>query len=135
MMRCFSLVLLAGSVCIVAGCSRGGGNTPPVAKVKGMVNLDGKPMQGGEARFNAAGMPPRVLEIKEGAFSGEAYVGKNRVEIVWDKDGPPNPMDPNSRIKVNAVADRFSGVNSPFNIDISKEGSSDLKFDVTSARR
>jgi len=106
-----------------------------MVKVSGTVNLDGKPMEGGEIRFSVPGQPVRSIEIKSGAFSGETFVGKNLVQVVWEKEGPPNPMDPNSKLKVNTVSPRFAGVDSPLSADIGKDGAKDLKFDVTSAKR
>jgi len=137
MNRLVSSFLLLAIVCVPVGCDKSGTNKgPALAKVSGKVTLDGKPMNGGEVRFFAENQPARSIEIKDGAFSGEAYVGKNRVDVVWDKDGPPNPMMPDGpRIKVNAVAPQFSGANSPFNADVPAGGAQDLKFDVTSARQ
>src|SRR5262245_36710766 len=108
---------------------------PTLVPVKGTVNLDGKPMEGGEIRFVVTGQPAVVIEIKGGTFSGKAPVGKNTVEVVWDQDGPPNPMDPSTRIKVNTVAVQFSGANSILSADVPSAGATDLKFDVTSVRR
>jgi len=133
MMRHLACVFLFCSVAwLLAGCKKNTGNATKMAPVKGTVNLDGKAMAGGEVRFSIAGQAPKILEVKDGTFSGEAYVGKNHVEVVWEKDGPPHPMDPNTRLKVNAIAPRFSGPESPFKPDIPAGGSSDLKFDVTS---
>lgn len=129
---------LVFGVCVwfLAGCSGGGGGKgPATAKVGGTVNLDGKPMAGGEVRFNVAGQPVKSLEVKDGTFAGEVFTGKNRVDVVWDKDGPPNPMNPSERIKVNAVSDQYSGPNSPFNVEIGAGGDTSLKFDVKSARK
>jgi len=117
------------------GCQQRNSTAPPVAKVKGTVSLDGKPMAGGEVRFNVVGQPVKSIEVKDGAFSGEAFVGKTRVDVVWEKDGPPNPMNPSSPIKVNVVSDNFSGPNSPFNFDVSQSGPNEFKLDVASARR
>jgi hypothetical protein len=106
-----------------------------LATVKGTVNLDGKPMTGGEIRFSVSGQPVKSIEIKDGAFSGQVYTGKNLVEVVWDQDGPPNPMDPSTRIKVNVISPHFSGANSALSADVGANGATDLKFEVTSARR
>lgn len=127
-----SFLFLAG--CVV-GCSSRGPAAPSLAKVSGKVNLDGKPMSEGEIRFSIAGQPPKTLPIKDGAFTGEVHAGKNRVEVSQEKDGPPHPMDPKQRLKVNVVSDRFWGGNSTLSIDVDAKGSSDLKFEVTSARR
>ena len=119
----------------LTGC-KSSTTAPAVVPVKGTVNLDGKPMAGGEVRFIAPGQPAQVIEIKsDGTFSGQAYVGKNQVEVVWDQDGPPNPMEPATPIKVNVVAPQFSGADSRLSADVGSGGASDLKFDVTSARR
>lgn len=119
----------------LTGCKKSNSSDPDLVKVSGTVNLDGKAMAGGEIRFSVPGKPVKTLEIKDGTFSGEVFVGKNLVGIVWDKDGPPNPTDPSTRVKVNAVAPNFSGPNSSLNADIGADGSTTLKFDVTSARR
>lgn len=126
------LILLSGAL---VGCSGGGTKGPAAAPVKGTVNLDGKPMAGGEVRFSAPGFPPKVIEVKDGAFEGEAFAGSNKIEVVWDKDGPPNPTDPTTKMKVNAVADKFSGPNTPFSFEIPAGGKTDITLAVTSARR
>jgi hypothetical protein len=119
---------------LVAGCAETGPALPQLAKVAGTVILDGKPMEGGEVRFNALGQPPRVLPVQGGAFAGEAFVGSNQIDVVWDKEGPPHPMDPTTRIMVNVVASQFQGPSSPFKVEVVEAGVSDLKFEVTSAR-
>jgi hypothetical protein len=136
MKRLTCLLLLVGLLSLVSGCSGGGGpKGPPVAKVSGTVKLDGKPMQGGEIRFYAEGQPAKTMEIKDGAFSGEAHTGKNRVDVLWEKDGPPHPMDPSQKLKVNTVSAQFSGASSILNAEVGEGGKSDLTFEVTSARR
>jgi hypothetical protein len=117
---------------VLVGCSGNQGNTPPLAPVSGKVTLDGKPMGGGEVRFSVPGQPVKVLEVKDGAFAGEVFTGKNGVEVVWEVDGGPNPMDPSTKLKVNKVDAKYLGPNSPFSEDIGKEGKSDLHFKVTS---
>ena len=91
-------------------------------------------MPEGEVRFNFAGAPVVSLPVKDGAFSGDVMVGANRVDVIWEVDGPPHPMDPSQRIRVNKVDARFSGAYSPFNPNVPAAGASDLKFDVRSAR-
>jgi hypothetical protein len=126
--------LFASTICLLAGCGGGGPSAPPpVAKVKGTVNLDGKPMPNGEIRFSVGAQAPRNLEVKDGAFSGEVYTGKNTVEVVQEKDAP-NPMDPKLTMKVNMVDPKFVGPGSPLSADVPASGASDLKFDVTSKR-
>jgi hypothetical protein len=135
MNRFVCVAVLAGVAWCATGCKDSSATTPSLVPVKGTVTLDGKPMAGGEVRFTAPGQTLRTVEIKDGAFSGQAYPGKNRVDVVWDQDGPPNPMDPSSRIKVNTVAPQFSGPNSKLSADIGSSGAPDLKFEVTSARK
>lgn len=136
MKRSLSACLLCSFVWLAAGCTQENPHkSPPLAKVSGTVNLDGKPMGGGEARFFADGQPAQILPINGGNFSGEVHTGKNRIEIVWEKDGPPHPMNPKEFIKVNAVHSKFAGVDTPFKQDIGSGGATDLKFDVTSARK
>lgn len=132
MHRSLCALLLLFCVCYLMGCGGGSNSGPPVAKVSGTVKLDGKPMAGGEVRFSVAGLPAKSLPISGGSYSGEAPVGKNKVEVVWDKDGPPNPTDPSTKMKVNAVNMRFSGPDSQLNAEV-KEGENTFNFDVTSA--
>ena len=121
--------------CLLAGCSKSESTAPGLAKVSGTVTLDGKPMGGGEVRFNAPGQTAKVLEIKDGKFSGEVCVGKNLVDVVWEKDGKPNEMNKGTFYKVNMVSDYYSGPTTPFVPEIAAGGASDLKFEVKSARK
>src|SRR5262245_52169479 len=57
------------------GCTPERKGAAPAAQVKGTVHLDGKPLPTGEIHFETAGYPPRVLQVKDGNFSGEAPVG------------------------------------------------------------
>jgi sialic acid synthase len=89
----------------------------------------------GKKLVAARDLPPGWVirpEDVAGVFSGEVFTGKNRVEVVWDVDGPPNPMDPSQKVKVNKVAAKYTGVNSPLSTEVPSEGKTDLKFEVTS---
>jgi hypothetical protein len=130
MQRILGTLLFVSLVAFV-GCSKPGPTTPALAPVKGKVNLDGKAMGGGEIRFGVAGQPVKTLPIKDGTFEGQVFAGQNVIEVLWEKDGPPHPMDPNQRMKINTVAPKYSGPNSPLNKTIDASGASDLKFDVT----
>jgi len=113
---------------LIVGCSSHNAHTtPPTAKVSGKVTLDGKPMAEGEIRFNVAGQPPQICPIKDGAYSGEAYIGKNRVEIVLEKDGPPSTTDPKTPTKINIVAPK------ELVAEINASGATPSSFEVTSA--
>lgn len=91
-------------------------------------------MEDGKISFNVVGVPGKTFDISAGAFSGEAYVGKNQVEIVRENAEQPHPMDPTQKIKVNTVDPKFSGPNTPFKPEIGESGATDLKFEVTSAK-
>lgn len=129
----FACLVLTVSILAVLGCQAKPPALPPTAKVEGAVTLDGKPMEGGEVRFQTVGQPVQTIAVKDGKFSGSAYLGQNQVDVVWEKDGPRNPTDPNSFVKVNTVSDKFSGGKSPLKADVGKDGASGLKFEVTSA--
>jgi hypothetical protein len=123
----FVIVLLA------AGCGPGQPKPPPLAKVAGTVTLDGQPMEGGEVRFSVAGQPAQVVPVQGGAFDGKAFVGQNQIEVVWEKDAP-NPSMPDTTMKVNSVSSEFQGAGSPLKAEVGKDGATDLKFAVTSAK-
>src|SRR5580765_8453211 len=98
MHRFAGTILLCGALAWTVGCSSPeNAKAPPLVKVSGTVKLDGKPMEGGEARFIVAGQPPKALPIKGGAFAGEVFEGKNEIGVVWDKEGGPNPTDPTTK--------------------------------------
>lgn len=134
MIRVCGMVLFAVLVGSIVGCSATPNTAPSLAPVKGKVNLDGKAMDGGEVRFGVAGFPVKSLVIKDGAFEGAVFAGSNTIEVIWEKDGPPHPMDPKVRIKVNTVSEKFSGPASALNKTIDAQGATDLKFDVTSSK-
>jgi hypothetical protein len=115
------------------GCTPQNAPPPALAPVKGTVNLDGKAMPEGEIRFNVMGQAPMSMPIKDGAFSGEAFIGKNQVEVVLEKKGPPSTTDPNTFTTINVISPRFFGPNTSLKADVGANGTSDLKFDVTTA--
>ncbi len=134
-MKLLSVSLVVGlTVMALVGCDKGP-QLPKQAEVSGTVMLDGKPMDAGEVRFFVGNEPPVTLPVTGGAFSGKVFVGQSRIDVVRDVDGPPHPMDPTQKMKVNSVDPRFMGPSSPFKHDISADGVKDLKFEVTSARR
>jgi hypothetical protein len=90
--------------------------------------MDGKPMAEGNISFNIKGQPPKLFAIKDGAFSGQAFIGKNHVEVVLEKDGPPSSMDPKIMTKINAVAPK------ELNADVTASGVNPSTFDVNSAK-
>lgn len=120
------------SLLVLCSCTPQNAPPPPTAKVAGTVSVDGAPMQEGEIRFDVPGQPPKVLPVKNGAFSGEAFLGKNQVEVVHDVDGPPSTTDPKVHTKINTVAPEFSGPNTKLSADIVAAGAANLRFEVTS---
>jgi len=102
-----------------------------MAKVSGTVMLDKAKMPSGEISFSVPGQGPKTLEIKDGAFSGEVNVGKNLVEVSLMQDGPPHPMDPTQKLKVNQISEKFWGAHSTLSAEVLAAGATGLKFDVT----
>jgi len=123
----------AAFVCLafVCSCTPQNAPAPPTAKVSGKVTLDGQPMESGTIRFVVPSQPPKSMEIKSGAFSGEAFTGKNKVEVVKEVDGPPSTTDPKIITKINEVSTRFSGPTSKLSAEVPASGATDLKFEVT----
>lgn len=134
-MKLLSVALLVGlGLVALVGCGDKAPPLPKQAEVSGTVTLDGMPMDIGEVRFFVEHEPPVTLPVSGGAFSGKVFVGQNRIDVVRDVDGPPHPMDPTQRMKVNSVDPRFMGPGSPFKHEVTAEGAKDLKFEVTSRR-
>lgn len=134
MIRVFCGSVLSIAILVAAGCKQPTATGPAKAAVKGAVNLDGKPMADGEIRFSIPGQPVNTIAVQSGAYSGEAYPGKNKVEIFAYKAGPApknalSTDDPNP--KVNYVADKYN-VNSKLEAEVTEGGSNEFKFDVTS---
>jgi hypothetical protein len=99
------------------------------------VTLDGKPLLEGDILFSIAGYPPEKIPIKEGAFSGEAMVGKNLVEVMAYKQGPPITTDPEKKpSKINTIPDKYNGPHSTLSADVGSSGANDLKFEVKSTK-
>jgi hypothetical protein len=116
-------------VLVISGCTPPQNAPPPfVAKVSGKVNLDGKAMPEGEVSFTVSGQPPRVIPIKDGEFAGEAFVGKNRVDVVLEKDGPPSTTDKKEPTKINAIQ------HGKLEADVTKDGANAFTFDVKSSK-
>jgi hypothetical protein len=120
---CFLVV-----IAVISGCAAQNAPPPPIVKVSGKVTLDGKEMADGEARFNLAGQAPKIFPIKAGAFSGEAFIGKNRVEVVLEKDGPPASTDAKKPIKINTIAPK------DLEAEVTKDGANTFTFAVTGVR-
>jgi hypothetical protein len=128
-------------VCIVSGllvvvgsfgCTANNDPAPPMVPVKGTVKLDNKPMSEGAISFEVSGQPPKSIDIKAGEYSGEAFVGKNKVHVTLMKKGPAATTDPNTFTSINGVAAQFSGPGTTLGAEVSKGGGNDFKFEVKS---
>ena len=117
-------------VALTSGCTPSVPKAPPLATVKGTVQLDGKPMKNGEIEFEAIAQPPKTLQIENGAFSGEVFTGKNTVRFHMYKEGPPASTDPEKpkNWRPSTPVQRKSQVR----LRCAWGGKSDLKFDMTS---
>jgi hypothetical protein len=116
------------------GCGSGPKGAAPAANVKGTINIDKKPIPTGEIHFGMAGVPPRVLEIKDGAFSGEAPIGQCQVEVFIYAEGPAPPKDKYGgvRPKTNTVPQKYWGPETTLKATVTEGGPNDFKFDITS---
>ncbi|WP_254509192.1 hypothetical protein [Anatilimnocola floriformis] len=132
-MKSFVSLVIGMAIVAIVGCGAGSNKLPSQAEIAGTVTLDGMPMTG-ELRCYVGNEPPITLPVSGGAFTGKVFVGANRIDVLSTVDGPPHPMDPTERVKVNIVDPKFSGPNSPFKQDVPAAGLKDLKFEVTSRR-
>jgi len=104
----------------------------PAAPVKGTVNQDGKPLPTGEIHFLLEGFPPGVLPIKDGTFSGDAPIGKDKVEVYVYVDGPVSDKYRGEASKKNIVPSKYWGPNTTLEANVEAGGANDFKFDITS---
>src|SRR5262245_42855892 len=115
------IVLFCSGLALVwlPGCAREQKSTGSAAPVKGTVTLNGNRVSAGEIHFGRTDAPPRVLEIKDGAFSGEAPVGKNQVEVYVYEEGPPSDKYGGTRLKKNVAPEKYWGPNSVLEATVS----------------
>ena len=128
----FLCCLLAIIPAAAAGC--GDGKThPTLADVSGTVTLDGKPLADGEIAFVVTGEAPANIPVKDGAFSGKAFSGKNRVEVRATKTLPKSPkaLPTDEAPKMNLIPDRYN-IRSTMETTVNAGGAKDLKFEVKS---
>jgi len=121
-----------GMTVIAMGYGCGSGDKPASVDVKGTVTFDGKPIPDGEIILTSPGQGPTIFPIKDGAFSGKALSGTNKVEVFAYKPGPPMTTDPEKKpTKINYLPDTY-GPNTKLTADVKAGGSNDFKFDLTS---
>ena len=133
MLRVFHSVMLV--VSLAALCS---GCTPKAAEVKtapvkGTVKLDGKPMAEGEVSFGIAGEVPKTIPVVNGAFSGQAGLGANRVQVMAYRKGTPVKMGDQEfgGERENYIPSKYNS-QSKLTAEVSAGGANDFSFDVTS---
>lgn len=105
---------------------------PPSAKVKGSISFNGRPLPAGEIHFGMVGVPPSVLPIKDGTFSGEAPVGKNQVEVYVYVEGPPSEKYRGVRPKHNVMPEKYWGAATILEASVAASGTNEFKFELTS---
>ncbi len=115
-----------------SGCGPAKPAAPPVARVKGSVNIDGKPVPTGEIHFGMPGTAATILEIKNGTFAGETPVGNNQVEVFIYVEGPPVEKYGGTRQKQNTTLPKYWGPNTTLSAEVSAGGPNEFKFDLTS---
>ncbi|WP_040891671.1 hypothetical protein [Zavarzinella formosa] len=124
------LMALFITIVSTTGCDSGKKKAVAVP-VKGSVMIDGKPLAEGEISFLVSNEAPTTFPIKDGAYSGNANVGKNKVEVRAFKDGPPLSTDPEKKpTKLNYLPERF-GISSQLTAEVTAGGTNDFKFEVS----
>lgn len=120
------------SILLASGCGPKKPTGPADVPVKGQVILDGKPLAEGQIAFFVQGSAPGSFPVSNGAFSGTAKEGTNRVEVRAFKDGPPLNTDPNKTpTKVNILPAKYN-TESKLTADVKAGSANEFKFDVTS---
>lgn len=127
MMRLLGLGL---AVVVIAGCTSKEAPTP-VAKINGSITIDMRPVPTGELHFVMPGIPPRVMQITNGAFSGDAPVGENKVEVFIYVEGPPSEKYGGERTKINSVPERYWGPNTSLMANVTASGPNEFQFNIT----
>ena len=121
-------------LCLMTGCPSSAPKKDPLAKVQGTVTLDKESMTEGEISFGLPGKPPNVLKIANGKFSGEARVGKNKVEISSYRTGPayekggyksPEPT------RENIIPAKYN-LESKLAAEVKEGSANEFQFEVTS---
>jgi hypothetical protein len=138
MVSCLGRSILSLSACsallaflLSTGCSSGP-KAPPLAPVKGTVNLDNKPMDAGDITFSIPGEVPSTLQVNAGAFAGNASIGKAKVEIRSYRPGKKNEMYPDQEPSPENFIPAKWNSESQLTADVTKDGPNEFKFDVTS---
>ena len=129
-MRTLLLAALAPLLIGLLGCSTAKGvPLDATVPVQGTVQLDGKPLAEGEITFAVDGKPPQIAAITQGAYSGKAIPGANRVEVaVYRTETDPMTGEP---MKVNTLPPRYS-FQSKLTAQVADSGANQFDFQVQS---
>lgn len=128
-----ALLAFALAAAAVIGC--GGKSGPKTVPVKGSVLLNNKALPDGEVFLLVTGQAPTICPVKDGEFSGEAYVGTNKVEVRAYKDGPPLTTDPTKApTKINYIPTTYND-QSKLTADVVAGGANTFKFEVTASAK
>ena len=131
----YRLSLAADSVLflfVITGCTPAPQGAAPAATAKGTVQIDGKPVPTGEVHFGMPGVPPRVLKITDGNFSGEAPIGKNKVEVFIYVEGPASEKYAGATSKKNTAPEKYWGPNTVLEATVNASGTNEFTFALTS---
>jgi len=132
MLRNVIAVFCAFLICGSIGCGPPEVKPPPSAQVKGTITLNGSPLPTGEVVFSIVGQPPKTLTVTNGAYAGEATVGKNKVEVhSYKESAPTSGLSTDTVSKEDIVADQF-GYQSTLTADVQGGGANEFNFDVKS---
>jgi len=115
----------------IIGCGPSRVPLPKKVAVKGTVNMDSNPMADGEVVFVVPGLGPFNLPVKDGSFSGEAYVGSNKIEVFSYREGEPLTTGKKEATKINVIPDRFNS-KSTLKAEVKDGDANEFRFDVTS---
>ncbi|QDT97785.1 carboxypeptidase regulatory-like domain-containing protein [Gimesia aquarii] len=141
----WNTLLLLSTCLILAGCSGGPTDTPPLARVKGTVTLDGKPLTSGTVQFTpnkdrgttgrmALGgiQPDGTFELMTIKAGDGAQIGHHLVAIEcyesteFDPKNPTNP-EPKSLIPKRYTDSNKSGLTAEVKANEENSFTFDLK--------
>ena len=121
-------------LCVLAVLTLGCGSKSPTPRsVQGEVTVNKTPLADGEVFFILEGRPPQIATVKDGKFSGQAFEGKNRVEIRGYRPARPVVMDGkviNEGSKENYLPSRYN-TESTLKEDVTASGPNEFKFAIT----
>jgi len=131
--RATSFVLMGfAALVVLAGCNSEP-KGPKLTPVKGTVTLDGQPMASGEVIFVSGGSAS-TAQVTNGAFTGEAPLGDNVVQIFSYREGAAAVEMGGEKFgggKENFIPPQFNA-NSTMKANVEAGKANEFKFEVTS---